>query len=608
MKTIKDRKYAIIGIVVVLFLIIWIQLFNLQILNVSLKISSDNNSQRKIVIYPSRGLIYDRDGVLLVSNEAAYDLMLIPRNMKEFDTLSLCSDLEINIENFRERLKYSREYSGYRPSLFYKQITATQYAKLQEHMYKYYGFFVQNRTLRRYKEEIAAHILGDVGEVSLETLKSDSYYSGGDYTGKSGVEQYYEKILRGEKGIQVYLVDVYGNIKDSYMGGMYDTLSIPGQDLTLTIDAELQRYGEYLMQNKIGSIVAIEPESGEILSLVSSPNYDPQLLVGRDRGSNYDSLINDKSKPLINRAISSTYPPGSVFKLAVSIVGLQEGVLKPYTSYPCDISTVGCHGHPPANGVEKAIQYSCNPYFYFVFKTLVQRGIEKSIFRDSRIGLDMWKEKIVALGFDRAYDIGIPGVNKGQVPGADFYDKLYGKHSWAFSTIYSLGIGQGELLISPLQMANFCAIIANRGFYYNPHIVKEIDHNPTTGTNTQKIFTPFDKSYFEIVANGMESVVNEEFGTGYYARINDIRVCGKTGTAENPHGEDHSIFVAFAPKDQPQIAVAVYIENAGFGGVWAAPIARLMIEYYIKGDVSNLNLEKRIVDEDFISKQDKNAE
>ncbi|MDD4150635.1 MAG: penicillin-binding protein 2 [Bacteroidales bacterium] len=608
MKKTGERKYAIIGIVLVLFIIIWIKLFNLQILDISLKISSDNNSQRKLVIYPSRGLIYDRNGVLLVSNEAAYDLMLIPMNMKEFDTLSLCLDLSISIESFYNRLNYCREYSRYRPSLFFKQVTAQQYAILQEHMYKYPGFLVQNRTLRRYKEGIAAHILGDVGEVNLEILETDSYYTGGDYTGKSGVEKYYEKDLRGKKGIKVYLVDVFSNIKDSYMNGKYDTLPEPGKDLTLTIDAELQRYGEYLMKNKIGSIVAIEPASGEILSLVSSPSYDPQLLVGRNRGNNYDSLINEKSRPLINRAISSTYPPGSIFKLAIAIIGLQEGVLKPHTSYPCDKSTVGCHGHPPANGVAKAIQYSCNPYFYFVFKTLVQRGIEKSIFRDSRIGLNMWKDKIVALGFDRAYDIGIPGVNKGQIPGSDFYDKLYGKHRWAFSTIYSLGIGQGELLISPLQMSNFCAIIANRGFYYNPHIVKKIDGDLVKGTNTQKVFTPFDKNYFELVANGMENVVNEEFGTGYYARINNIRVCGKTGTAENPHGEDHSIFVAFAPKDQPQIAIAVYVENAGFGGVWAAPIARLMIEHYINGEVSDKKLEKRIAEENLISEKIKNAE
>jgi len=601
MSNLGERKYVIIGIIVVIFVVIWIKLFNLQIIDISLKISSDNNSQRRIVVYPSRGLIYDRNGVLLVSNEAAYDLMLIPKNMDEFDTLAICNDLDITIEKFYEKYTKCKEYSGYRPSLFFKQISSTQYAVLQEHMYKYPGFFVQNRTLRRYGEGIGAHVLGDVGEIDLETLQADPYYSGGDYVGKSGVELYFEKELRGKKGVEVYLVDVYNNIQDSYMEGKYDTLAEPGKDVTLTIDAELQRYGEFLMQNKIGSIVAIEPSTGEILALVSSPVYDPQLLVGRNRGHNYDSLLNDPAKPLINRAVSSTYPPGSIFKLAVSLVALQDEVITPHAYFPCDHSIVGCHNHPPANGVTRAIQYSCNPYYYFVFKKLVQRGENESIFRDSRLGLEKWKKSIISLGFEKAFDIGIPGVNKGQVPGPEFYDRLYGKHRWAFSTIYSLGIGQGEMLMSSLQMANFCAIIANRGYYYNPHLAKEIDHEKIQGSNTQRIFTPFDKKHFEVVVDGMDKVVNEEFGTGYWGRLNDIRVCGKTGTAENPHGEDHSIFVAFAPKDQPKIAIAVYIENAGFGGVWAAPIARLMIEKYIKGEISDTAMEKRIIEANLMS-------
>ncbi len=370
---------------------------------------------------------------------------------------------------------------------------------------------------------------------------------------------------------------------------------MPGKDLTLTIDLELQRYGEMLMNNKIGSIVAIEPATGEILAMVSSPSYDPQLLVGRARGNNYDSLLNAKGKPLINRAISSTYPPGSIFKMANALVAMQEGLITKDTFFPCDQSKVGCHGHPPANTVARAVQYSCNPYFYYVFKACVQRGKERSIFKDSRIGLDLWKKKIVTLGFDRALDIGLPGVNKGQVPGPDYYDRLYGKHRWAFSTIYSLGIGQGELLISPLQMAHFCAIIANRGFYYNPHLLKKLGGEAISGENTQKVFTPFDKKYFEIIVEGMDNVVNEEYGTGFYARMPDIRVCGKTGTAQNS-GKDHSVFIAFAPRDDPKIAIAVYVENAGFGGVWAAPISRLMIEKYMKGYVTDTLLEKRIVE------------
>ncbi len=604
MKILDDRKYVVIGIITVIFLIIWIKLFNLQILDISLKISSDNNSQRKVIVYPSRGLIYDRNGVLLVSNEAAYDLMVIPRNIKDMDTLSLCQDLNISTEEFNEKLFTCKEYSEYRPSLFYKQITAVQNAGLQEHMYKYKGFFVQKRTLRRYKEGIAAHVLGDVGEVDLKTLETDAYYSGGDYAGKSGVEKYYEDKLRGQKGVKVFLVDVYNNIQDSYMEGKYDVPAEPGKNISLTLDTELQRYGEQLMENKIGSIVAIEPASGEILAMVSSPTYDPQLLVGRERGHNYDSLLNASGKPLINRAVSSTYPPGSIFKLAISLVALQERIISSNAYFPCDHTIVGCHNHPLANGVARAIQYSCNPYFYFVFKKIIQRGLKESVFRDSRMGLELWKKKILGLGFEKAFDIGIPGVNKGQIPGPDFYDRLYGKYRWAFSTIYSLGIGQGELLISALQMANFCAIIANRGYYYNPHLVKKIDNVEIEGLNTQKIFTPFDKEHYNVVVDGMDMVVNEEFGTGYYARLSDIRVCGKTGTAENPHGDDHSIFVAFAPKDNPEIAIAVYIENAGFGGVWAAPIARLMIEKYIKDEISDIAMEKRILEADLTIKDD----
>lgn len=595
MKNPESRKYTIGGIILIIFLIVWIKLLNLQLFDESLKTSSDNNSQRRVTVYPGRGLIYDRNGVLLVCNEAAYDLMLVPKNMKSFDTLSLCKDLGIDKDDFYMRLDKCKTYSNYRPSVFFKQITSAQYAKLQEHMYRLSGFFVQSRTLRRYTEGIAAQVLGDVGEVDLETLKGDSYYSGGDYAGKSGIEKYYEKELRGQKGVKVFLVDVHSNIQGSYMNGKYDTLAVPGKDLTLTVDAGLQRYGELLMKNKIGSIVAIDPATGEILAMVSSPAYDPQLLVGRQRGMYYDSLVNSPGKPLINRAVSSTYPPGSIFKMANALTALQDGLIKPESFFPCDKSKVGCHGHPPANGVARAVQYSCNPYFYYVFREIVQRGIERSHFKDSRIGLDLWKKKIITLGFDQALDVGLPAVNKGQVPGPDYYDRLYGKHRWAFSTVYSLGIGQGELLVSPLQMAHFCAIIANRGFYYNPHLVKSISGEPVSGENTQKVFTPFDKKYFEIIAEGMDYVVNDEFGTGYLARINDIRVCGKTGTAQNS-GKDHSVFVAFAPKDNPQIAISVYVENAGFGGIWAAPISRLMIEKYIKGYVTDTILEKRIVE------------
>lgn len=596
----KQRKFVIGGIIFALFIAIWIKLFFIQIIDTSLKQSSDNNSQRRVTEYPGRGLIYDRNNTLLVCNEAAYDLMLVPRRMKEFDTLELCNSLGIDIQDFYQKLEKCKAYSSYRPSIFFKQINSLQFAILQEHLYRYPGFYVQSRTLRKYTEGIAAHVLGDIGEVDLKTLETDNFYSAGDYIGKSGVEKYYENLLRGSKGVKIYLVDVRSTIQGSYLEGKYDIPAIPGKNINLTIDSELQRYGELLMSNKVGSIVAIEPESGEILALVSAPNYDPQLLVGRERGKNYDSLLNAPAKPLINRAISSSYPPGSIFKIANALVALQEGLININSYFPCDVSKVGCHGHPPANGIARAVQYSCNPYFYFAFRNIIQRGIEKSIFKDSRIGLDLWKKKIVSLGFDQTFDIGLPGVNKGLIPGPEYYDRWYGKHRWAFSTIYSLSIGQGEVLVSPLQMANFCAIIANRGFYYYPHILKKIDNEEYIGENTKKTFTPFDKKYFDEIVKGMDFVVNEDYGTGYYARLSDIKVCGKTGTAQNK-GKDHSVFIAFAPKDQPKIALAVYVENAGFGGVWAAPIARLMIEKYIRNYVIDKDLEKRIIETEILN-------
>ena len=590
------RKYVIIFFFLGVFIIILVRLFFLQVIDLEYKISADNNSQRRIIQYPGRGLIYDRNGELLVCNEAAYDVMIIPNATREFDTLELINSLGISIQDFYSRLGKARSHSYYRPSVFYKQMTALQHASFQEHLYKYPGFYVQDRTLRRYNKKIAAHILGDVGEVSSEMIQEDSYYRGGDYAGRSGVERYYEKDLRGEKGVHIYLVDVHNRIQGSYMEGRYDTLAVPGRNICLTIDAVLQEYAEKLMENKKGAIVAIEPQTGEILILASSPTFDPQLLVGRPRGHNYDSLLNSPGRPLFNRAVSATYPPGSVFKIANALVALQEGVIRPNSYIPCDQSRVGCHPHPTANSVAKSLQYSCNPYYYYAVRNLVQRGLEKSIFRDSHIGLDLWKEKIVTLGFEKSFDIGLPAVNRGQIPGSDYYDRLYGKFRWAYSTIFSLSIGQGEVLTSTLQLANFCAIVANKGFYYNPHIVKKIGDSEISGEYKHKIFTPFDKKHFDPIIEGMDHAVNQEYGTAFYSRSPGIKVCGKTGTVQNPHGKNHSVFIAFAPRENPKIAIAVFIENAGYGGSWAAPVATLIIEKYLTGDISNAYKESRILE------------
>ncbi len=594
MKEYKIRKYPIVAIVVFVFLAIWVKAF-LLMFDESLKQSAENNSRRRVVQYPSRGVIYDREGNILVCNEAAYDLMIIPSQMHEFDTAMLCNDLSITKEDVEKRILKAKKYSMYRPSVFLKQIDSKVYAQMQEHLYRYPGFYVQNRTLRKYNGGIAAHVLGDIGEISEKQLQEDSYYKSGDYVGKSGVERGYEKLLRGEKGVSFYLVDVKGVVQGSYDEGKQDTTAVQGKDIHLTLSSELQAYGEKLLSNKVGAIVAIEPHSGEVLAMVSMPTYDPQLLVGRVRGTNYDSLLKAPHKPLINRAVSSTYPPGSTFKIAQSLVALQEGVIKPNQSFPCDKSKVGCHNHPTPTSVAMAIQMSCNPYFYFVFRKLVQRGIEKNIYKDSHIGLDLWKKKVETLGFNQTFNVVVPGVNRGQIPGSDYYDKVYGKNRWAFSTIYSVSIGQGEVLVSPLQMANFGAILANRGYYITPHLIKKVGNEDYQSEETQKVVTPFDRKYFDCCVEGMDWVINKPGGTGQSAKIPGIVVCGKTGTAQNPHGKDNSVFMAFAPKENPQIAIAVYVENAGFGGTWAAPIARLMMEKYIKGYVSDTILEERII-------------
>lgn len=593
MKQFQTRKYSIIVIILLVFLAIWVKAF-LLMFDDNLKLSAENNSRRRVVQYPARGVIYDREGNILVCNEAAYDLMLIPSQMHEFDTVMLCNDLSISKEEVAWRVLKAKKYSMYRPSVFMKQIDAKIYAQMQEHLYRYPGFYVQNRTLRKYNGGIAAQVVGDIGEVNDKQLAADPYYRSGDYIGKSGVERGYEHILRGEKGVSFFLVDVRGVVQGSYKDGQNDTAAVQGKDIQLTISSELQAYGEKLLANKVGAIVAIEPHSGEVLAMVSMPTYDPQLLVGRNRGANYDSLLKVPYKPLINRAVSSTYPPGSTFKIAQSLVALQEGFIEPNQSFPCDKSKVGCHNHPTPTSVAMGIQMSCNPYFYFVFKRLVQRGIEKSIFKDAAIGLRLWKEKVETLGFNHVFNVGVPGVNRGQIPGTEYYNKMYGENRWAFSTIYSVSIGQGEVLVSPLQMANFGAILANRGYYCEPHLLKKVAGEDYCGPETQKIVTPFDKQYFDICVEGMDWVVNKPGGTGHNGAIPGITVCGKTGTAQNPHGKDNAVFMAFAPKDDPKIAIAVYVENAGFGGTWAAPIARLMMEKYLKGEVSDTLLEKRI--------------
>lgn len=555
-------------------------------------------SEYKLYTYAPRGIIYDRKGNKLVENKTFYDLMVTPGKMKEMDTLAFCRLVGVSKEDFDKKINSAKNYSYNIPSEFEKQISADNFEVISEELYKYPGFFAQERTMRGYRKEIGAHVFGYLSEVSPEDIEKNPYYRPRDYMGKKGLEQSYEEVLRGERGVRYLLKDAVGNESGSFENGKYDTMAVPGKNIYCSIDAVLQEYGEQLMQNKKGSIVCIEPESGEILALVSSPTYAPSLMTGREKGKNYYALLNNDSlKPLYNRAIQAMYPPGSIFKMAQALIGLQEGVITLNTGFPCDKSLVGCHNHPTAVNLEKAIQYSCNPYFFRATQRLIQQGESRSIFKDSELGLRKWTAYMHDFGFGVDLGADIPSLKKGFIPHVDFYDKYYGKGRWAFSTIYSISIGQGEVLVVPMQMANFTAIIANRGYYITPHFIKGIgDMGDIPEEFRKKKKTKINSEFFEPLVEAMRAVVEEPGGTAASAKLPGITVCGKTGTAQNPHGEDHSVFIAFAPKDNPKIAISVYVENAGFGGTWAAPIASLMIEKYLTGTVTDTIKERRMMD------------
>ena len=600
MNNLSSRKFIVGLIFLAVGVVFAIRLFSVQVLNDEYKVDSDQNVLREIIQYPARGLVYDRNGELLVYNEAAYDLMVIPKQVKKIDTLAFCQLLEIDTTEFREKITKARDYSSYKPSSFVKEISSISYANIQEQLFKYPGFFVQTRTLRKYPRNSAAHILGYIGEVNQSTIDDKPYYRSGDYIGKSGLEYSYENLLRGQRGVKRILVDVHNREKGSFKDGETDTMAVTGTTIKTTLDIALQEYGELLMQNKKGSIVAIEPKTGEILALVSAPNYDPNMLVGRAVKKNYPILSQDSLNPLFNRALMAQYPPGSIFKTVQALIGLQAGVITENSGFSCIKSYVNCHNHPSAGSVAQSVKMSCNPYYYSVFKRILMQGRSKSIFKDSELGLGVWVKQVKKFGFGQRLATDLPGIKRGNVPGIEFYNKWYGKGRWAFSTIYSLSIGQGEIEVIPLQMANLAAIISNKGYYYVPHLIKEIDKTDTIpSVFRKKNDVGINKEYFNPIVEGMYGVVYEPGGTARRAKVNDsVIVCGKTGTAQNPHGEDHSVFIAFAPKDNPQIAIAVYVENAGFGGTWAAPIASLMIEKYMTDTIGTRNLakEKRILE------------
>jgi len=582
-----NRKYVIMALIVLASFGLLVRLFIMQVVKDTYRFSADNNVLRYVTQYPARGLIYDRNGKLIVFNQAAYDLMVIPVQTSNIDTSEFCRLLGISGEVFRERMSEAVDYSRRAPSVFLKQISDETYARFQEKMFLFPGFYVQPRTLRKYAKPVAAHVLGYVSEVDERIIKKDPNYKLGDYIGKSGIEEAYEKELRGKRGVKIFLVDVFSRIKGSYAGGNFDTLAVQGEDLISGIDIDLQEYGELLMKNKRGSIVALDPKTGEVLTLVSSPNYDPALLVGRIRSDNYAKLSADTLKPLFNRALMASYPPGSTLKPINGLIALQEQVISPYTLFGCDHGYlfVGCHIHPSPLDLENAIMNSCNSFFCQAYR----RVLENPKYLNLSLAYEKWKEYLNEFGFGSK--LGTDFVNElpGFIPAVSYYDRFYGKNRWKALTVISMAIGQGEIGTTPLQMANMTAAIANRGYYYSPHIVKSIGHEGRINKRvTKKHGISIDSVNFEEIILGMDAAVNGGAGkTAGVAALKDIIVCGKTGTAQNPHGKEHSVFVAFAPKDDPKIAIMVFVENAGFGATFAAPIASLMIEKYLKGEISD---------------------
>ena len=599
------RKYFLIGVTLVTSLIFVFKLVSLQLINSSYKLLSDNNAVVEKLIFPERGYIYDRNQKLMVSNQPVYDLMLIPENLKVFDTLELCQMIGIEKTELEVKLKQAKRFSVKLPSIIVSQVSKKDHASIQEKIWKFKGFYLQKKSIRKYQDPIAANLLGYVSEVSKNDLKKDDYYTLGELIGRQGVEEFYESPLRGVKGKKFFQKDRFNRIIGSYEDGKYDEESKGAKNLTLSIDSELQKYGELLMQNKRGGIVSIEPKTGEVLTLISAPGYDPNLLIGRERSENYRKLALDTlAKPLFDRGLQAQYPPGSPFKTLNALIALQEKVITPNTTYLCN------HGHSYARGVFmechcaygsqnnliKGIYKSCNTYFANTYRKIIDEAGESTAG-----GMDIWNRHVKSFGLGDFLGYDLPTGKKGFIPDASYYDFWYKKDRWRSATVISNAIGQGEILTTPIQMANFTAAIANRGYFYTPHFVKSISGD-LLPKNYSKNTTAIDSIHFETVIEGMHKVV--EIGTARIAKIPGIAVCGKTGTVENfvkidgvkTQLTDHSMFIAFAPKDDPKIAIAVFVENGYWGGRWAAPIASLMIEKYLTKEIKRKWLETRMIE------------
>lgn len=610
----EKRKYIIGGFITIVVLIYLLRLFNLQVLDSRYKDDADSNAFLRKTIYPSRGVIYDRNGKVVVYNKPAYDILVIPRDIQPFDTLDFCNTLGLTKEQLKALftdMKDKRKnpgYSSYSPQTLITHLDAADYGRIQEKMYRFPGFFIQKRIMREYNYHCGGNLLGNIREVSAKDIKRDPYYKSGDYTGDLGIEKSYEEHLRGIKGEEILIRDVHGSIHGRYDNGSHDKKAISGRNLKLGIDIELQQYAESLMRGKLGAVVAIEPQTGEVLALVTSPSYDPALLVGRDRGKNYKALRDNPYKPLLDRSIQGAYPPGSTFKPGQGLILLQEGIITTGTPFPCARGYINaglrlrCHPHASPITLKPALQTSCNAFFCWGLKAMLEK---KRKYGSTAKAFEVWKTHLVELGYGYKLGIDIPGESRGFIPNAKFYNKIYGEDNWSANTIISVSIGQGEILATPLQIANLGATIANRGWFITPHVVKSIEDTIIDKQYREHRTPNISRSHFEQVAEGMRMAVTG--GTCKLANLPDIEVCGKTGTAQNPHGHDHSVFLGFAPYHNPEIAVCVYVENAGYGATYGVPIGSLVIEKYLKGEISESRkyIEERMLNSSTVSNASK---
>jgi len=594
----ENRRYVIGGVATLIVVVYIIRLFMLQVTSDDYKKSADSNAFLKKIDYPSRGVITDRHGKLMVFNQPSYDIMVVINETKDrLDTMAFCQAIGISREEFDQRMATIKDrsrnpgYSRFTQQLFMSQLSDRDFSIFQEKMFRFPGFYVQRRSIRQYQYPIAAHVLGDVAEVSPADIENDDYYQPGDYIGKLGVERSYEKQLRGEKGVQILLRDAHGRIQGRYKNGELDRRPKPGKNLTLSIDYKLQALGERLMRNKIGSIVAIEPSTGEILCMVSSPTYDPRRMVGRQRSKNHLELSRNVWKPLLNRSIMGQYPPGSTFKTTQGLTFMSEGIITPTTQYPCSHGFnfkglhVGCHGHAAPLALVPALSTSCNGYFCWGLYHMI--GARQK-YGSVQNAMNTWRDYMVSMGFGYRLGVDLPGEKRGLIPNAQFYDKAY-KGSWNGLTIISIAIGQGEVNATPLQIANLGATIANRGYFYVPHVVRKVQDEPLDTTFTRKHYSKASKRCYDYVVAGMRASATG--GTCKALARYDFMACGKTGTAQN-RGRDHSVFMGFAPMDNPKIAVAVYVENGGWGADYGVPLGGLIMEQYIHGHLSEASEKK----------------